>query len=69
MSNYFIRIDLTSAEALEDYLLERKISFRDIQISLGPDNVAKIYSITIKDEDATALRLALPILGILKVDI
>ena len=68
MNTYFIRIQLMLSVLLEEFLIERKISFTDMQIDIVNGEVTKIYSSTMNGEDATALQLTFPILGIMKVN-
>ena len=66
MSKYFIRTGLSNAFELEVYLATKKANYTLVSHEFGRAEMTVFYSVTMDRQEAVALKLSIPMIGMME---
>lgn len=67
-SKYYVKVEYNSENLFEDYLEKRNVSYRLISSSWELKGMTAVYAVEMDRQEAIALKLSFPILGIMDFD-
>ena len=66
MTKYFIRTGLSNAFELEVYLATKKAKYTLVSNEFGRAEMTVLYSVTMDRQEAVALKLSIPMIGMME---